>query len=109
MGKSNPETAKLWRTNRRIEARKYLEKVRRNSECVDCGISNSIVLQFHHRDGKKKYVINMFCRNGVNRLKQELEKCDVLCANCHIIRHHTEQSGYNTQRTVQHNMESNEI
>jgi len=102
MAKGLPETNKAWRTNRRIEARKYLETVRRNSKCVDCGISNPIVLQFHHRDGKEKYVINMHCRNGINRLKKELEKCDVLCANCHLIRHHNEQTGFNAQRTIEH-------
>jgi hypothetical protein len=94
--------AKDRRTARRIEARRYLESVRRSSKCVDCGESNPIVLQFHHRDGKDKYAINMYCRSGVNHLKKELEKCDVLCANCHLIRHHDEQSGFNAQRIIDH-------
>lgn len=78
--------------------RRYVESMRSQSKCVDCGEDNPIVLQFHHRDGKEKYPISMYVRWSFSRLKEELAKCDVVCANCHLIRHHNEQSGYNSQR-----------
>jgi hypothetical protein len=85
---------------RQKQNKDYLESVRRSSECLDCGETNAVLLQFHHRNGKEKYVIGMYTRWSLNRLKEEIAKCDVLCANCHIIRHHNEQTGYNAQRKV---------
>jgi hypothetical protein len=70
--------------------KEYLDNVRRNSKCLDCGESNPVVLQFHHRNGRGKYVIAMYTRWGLDRLKEEIAKCDILCANCHVQRHHNE-------------------
>lgn len=83
---------------RQAANKEYLESVRRNGKCFDCGESNYVLLQFHHRDGKEKYTIGMYTRWSLGRLKEEIAKCDILCANCHIIRHHNEQTGYNAQR-----------
>ena len=57
-------------------------------KCVRCRCSFPWVLQFHHlRD--KDFVIG----NVVNRkweiVKAELDKCELLCANCHITEHTT--------------------
>ena len=56
--------------------------------CMKCGEKDPACLDFHHRDPSTKI------SGGVNRLAQhgrksllvveaEIEKCDVLCANCH--------------------------
>ncbi len=53
--------------------------------CRICGEKDPIVLDFHHRDPATK----SFDLNSANatvsrkRMLQEVEKCDVLCANCH--------------------------
>lgn len=55
--------------------------------CVDCGNSNIAVLEFDHlRD--KKYGISRMYRDGmaITRIQEEIDKCDVVCANCHRIR-----------------------
>lgn len=60
------------------------------SHCAMCGMEDPRVLQFHHRDPTKKTgKISRMVKDGVrlSRLKEEIEKCDILCANCHIIRH----------------------
>jgi hypothetical protein len=56
--------------------------------CVDCGEKRSIVLQFDHRDPTEKRldIANMIWRFKWNKVVQEIEKCDVVCANCHTIR-----------------------
>lgn len=57
--------------------------------CVDCGESNPVVLEFDHRDGvDKKGSISSLIGNGCswNTIKEEIDKCDVRCANCHRIR-----------------------
>lgn len=54
--------------------------------CVDCLESDPIVLEFDHREGTEK-VFNIADatsgRVSLDRIKEEVEKCDVRCANCH--------------------------
>lgn len=92
------EYYKKYMPMRQAQNKEYLESVRRNSKCMDCGEDNYVLLQFHHRNGKEKYSIGMYTRWSLKRLEEEINKCDVLCANCHLLRHHNEQSGYNGQR-----------
>ena len=52
--------------------------------CITCGESDFRVLQFHHRDPmKKKFNISSSHGWSTELFQQELEKCDILCANCH--------------------------
>ena len=81
---------------------KYIEKARkRNQEvlgqiqkyvwnylskhpCNDCGESDIVVLEFDHQ-GDKQFVISEIIRerSSLIRIKREIEKCVVRCANCH--------------------------
>jgi hypothetical protein len=56
--------------------------------CVVCDESNPIVLDFDHKDEKeKKYGISsMIYSYNWATILAEIEKCNVLCANCHRIR-----------------------
>jgi hypothetical protein len=58
--------------------------------CVDCEEERWQCLQFDHinREEKIDCVSNM-ARRGmpVTTLLEEIEKCEVVCANCHCIRH----------------------
>ena len=55
--------------------------------CVVCGYDrNWAVLQFHHRDHRTKlFPISARRIAGIStaRLVKEINKCDLLCANCH--------------------------
>lgn len=73
---------------------KRLEKKRRAVEykggaCEKCGYSRSIsALQFHHRDpATKTFSISNKMSVSWPRIKAEVEKCDLLCANCHAEHH----------------------
>ena len=60
-----------------------------NKECVVCGESNPLALQFDHRDTlmKTDNMANLFRNNiTIKELKKEASKCRVLCANCHQIK-----------------------
>lgn len=59
----------------------YLEK----HPCISCGESDPIVLEFDHRkmDEKIESISNLIRDASWKRIKSEIEKCDVLCANCH--------------------------
>jgi hypothetical protein len=70
----------------RAEVRKIAADARRQP-CMDCkGTFPPALMQFHHRDPstKKGEVSN---RSTPNAARAELAKCDVVCANCHILRH----------------------
>lgn len=61
-----------------------------SSECEHCGINNYKLLQFHHKDPSSKlFKISELCNRGYidDTLNTELDKCSVLCANCHILLH----------------------
>lgn len=63
-----------------IQVWEFLEQTR----CTDCGEDNPIVLEFdHQRD--KEYIISNMIRSGYSweSIKQEIDKCEVRCANCH--------------------------
>ena len=53
--------------------------------CVDCGNGNTVVLEFDHRDPADKLwnVGWMIARMRWQRVRAEIEKCDVRCVNCH--------------------------
>ena len=71
------------------ENRKWICEYLLCHPCVDCGETNIIVLQFdHHEDNKFANVGNLICRNQVSqeKLHQEVMKCEVVCANRHILR-----------------------
>jgi hypothetical protein len=84
---------------------KYLEKNNRRKKllisfihelkqkpCMDCGVMYPpYVMDFDHREANTK-VSSIARLVGDNRSKkkllEELEKCDLICANCHRIRTH---------------------
>lgn len=81
--KNNIERTKEWRKNARIKAGNEFWEFKKTLSCEHCGESDPICLDFHHENPvDKKYTINKIKRSrGI--LKTELEKCIVLCANCH--------------------------
>lgn len=65
---------------------KEIRKYKQSKGCQDCSETDPIVLEFDHREPSKKEVtIGTVIRFGwsLERLMKEIEKCDVVCANCH--------------------------
>lgn len=54
--------------------------------CVDCGIKDVRVLDFDHVRGVKLFTIGNKNSLSEKRLRAEIAKCEVVCANCHRIR-----------------------
>lgn len=53
-------------------------------ECQVCGYRKCAnALEFHHRDPTKDFVINKGTLAKFENVKEELDKCALLCANCH--------------------------
>lgn len=57
--------------------------------CADCGYNASAyALQFDHVRGEKKGNVSNLIRSDYawSTIKKEIDKCEVVCANCHAIR-----------------------
>jgi len=55
-----------------------------DKECKDCGENDPIVLEFDHRDPKEKTtLVSRLYSYSWKRIKEEIDKCDIRCANCH--------------------------
>lgn len=90
----DPEKAKA----QREELKKYIETLKRNGECTSCHLKDHRVLEFHHRNpSEKKFSIVQAVHNrySLNTLKEEIKKCDLVCANCHRIIHYEDDKECN--------------
>lgn len=70
---------------RRWERRAWIFEYLLCHPCVDCGEKDPIVLEFDHRDPSKKKgnMAQLVSEASLKKVKQEVKKCDVRCANCH--------------------------
>lgn len=67
----------------------YIKEYKENIGCTNCKIKYpSYVLDFHHIDDKKEQISQMVSSGNLKRIKEEIEKCIVVCANCHREIHH---------------------
>lgn len=71
---------------RRKIAREYVAELKAKSKCK-CGYKGA-ALQFHHL-GNKDTEVSRAVGDGwsLERLIKEIEKCVIMCANCHIEEH----------------------
>lgn len=71
-----------------LKIRNAVSEIKLNRGCFDCGYKeHPEALDFDHlRD--KKSMITTAVRSGwsIVRIMEEIEKCEVVCANCHRIR-----------------------
>ena len=79
------ETAK----RNRIKVKNLVNEYKSNKGCVKCNESRYYVLDFHHIDPTKK--LFQICggeNGGWKKNKKEIDKCIILCSNCHREYHH---------------------
>jgi len=72
------------RQKRKLRNYEFIKKYFSSHPCVDCGETDPIVLDFDHlRD--KQHTLSDLIRGGspIEKIKSEIEKCEVVCANCH--------------------------
>lgn len=76
---------------KRAAIREYIQGIKNQLYCTDCGERHPATLQFHHLNSEDKtFAIGKAVNRGfsLDRIKKEISKCIVLCANCHAIRHY---------------------
>lgn len=77
--------------DRKKKLAKWFFEYKKGLKCSVCSESHPATIDFHHLDIKKKdNGISHLVYNGysIERIKQELAKCEVLCANCHRKAHY---------------------
>ena len=80
----NQYTKQRWK-DRKLKAIQY-----KGGKCSSCGYNKCAnVLEFHHRDTKtKEFDWKKLRQMNWDKVIKELDKCDMLCANCHRERHY---------------------
>ena len=76
---------------RRQETYAWFAEYKKTLFCVKCGFADYRALEFHHLDPRQKdLAVADFVSRGASSAKigKEIEKCIVLCANCHRIEHY---------------------
>ena len=70
-----------------LRNRLYVNEYLKNHPCIDCGNSDIRVLEFDHVRGIKEGNICHSVKNAwsMERLKNEIAKCEIRCCNCHRI------------------------
>lgn len=88
LGEGQKEKTKERSQKRRTEIRSLTAKIKEESGCIDCKQKYPyFVLEFDHVRGKKVGSISqMVSWNTIEEIYKEIEKCDIVCANCHRFR-----------------------
>jgi hypothetical protein len=90
------------------EKKQYINNLKENIKCQKCGYNKCIVaLDYHHLDPSKKdfniattRVRNINTEYSRNLIEKEIEKCIVLCANCHREFHYLEKIEKNNNTRI---------
>lgn len=77
----------------RLEFKNWFKGIKQTLKCIKCGESRWWVLDFHHRDPEQKdsNISDLVAKSSKTLVLQELEKCDVLCSNCHRDLHYQQR------------------
>ena len=70
----------------RSETNIFIQRYLSGHPCVDCGESDITVLEFDHKgEVQKLMAVSSMIRAqySISKIRSEIEKCEVRCANCH--------------------------
>jgi hypothetical protein len=68
------------------ETRQFIRKLKTTTPCHDCGVFYHFSqMDFDHLSDKKACISDLLDR-GMAILKEEIGKCEIVCANCHRLR-----------------------
>lgn len=76
-------------SRRKAEIEERLRNLKSNTPCMDCKEQYPFyVMQFDHVRGVKSINLSQVSSNqwSDDRLQEEIDKCEIVCANCHAQR-----------------------
>ena len=86
--------------NNRKKQREFVQDLKKGKCCSRCGWNeHPCALDFHHIDASTKYkdIAMMTQTHSIKKLQEEIDKCILVCANCHRILHHEQRNTTNTE------------
>lgn len=88
----NDAAARKWRD----ETREYVYQYLLAHPCSDCGETDPVVLTFDHHNGDKVADVAKMVGQGrtLKAVISEIEKCEVVCHNCHNRRTQKRQGAF---------------
>jgi transposase-like protein len=90
---------------KRTKLFQYLQQIKAKAMCAYCGENHPATLQFHHRDpSQKEFNIAEFVTRhmgSIDKLQREIDKCDIVCANCHLKYHYYHRRSKHSRFTVE--------
>lgn len=89
----NKEIYNIKAANQSKECVEYMRSIKEQLKCSKCGENRWWMLDFHHINPKEKEntVANLAHSGSIQKVKNEIEKCIVLCANCHRDEHYQQK------------------
>lgn len=84
----NKERRRKKLDERKQSWKEQVDLIKANNTCVDCNLYYPPwVMQFDHVRGKKfKEVSRLIADKQFSKIFEEIEKCELVCANCHADR-----------------------
>jgi hypothetical protein len=86
---SNSTREAEYKRKARDRNKDYVRKIKEENPCIDCGQHYHFSqMDFDHIQGKKKHTVARYANSAVSikTIKDELSKCELVCANCHRYR-----------------------
>jgi hypothetical protein len=77
------EQARIQKERLMLERTAYLIEYFQSHPCVECGEADPIVLEFDHLRDKSFAIGPELAKRSWRAILDEIEKCEVVCANCH--------------------------
>lgn len=84
------------RKKERLLAKEFILNYKSNRQCQQCGEKDLRCLAFHHREPEnKRFTVHSGSSRhySLKSIKEEIDKCDVLCLNCHAKIHNGNGNG----------------
>lgn len=73
----------------RTSIQDYVRKIKESTSCIDCKqFFPYYVMDFDHLKNKISNVSFLAATGRIAAVKKEIEKCEIVCANCHRRRTH---------------------
>lgn len=81
---------KSYKAQKRAEYRQFIIQYKKENPCIECGESDFRCLDFNHIDPTQKHddvsaLVSKLVPLDI--IKEEISKCNMMCANCHR-KHH---------------------
>lgn len=85
MSKYDKEYQRNWQRIKRARTRRWVSDYKQDKACCICGENHPRCLDFHHTGTEKKdtNISRLISTGQCYKVKKEVEKCIIVCANCH--------------------------